>query len=147
MASIINQSRYVVRVKRLPDLKREFPHTKRTEALDYHSRLINLDNLPAEIEQLAHQLLVRVRRRGHPEQTIRATSFVEAEKIELTLAAQQSCGLFIDYTRARSVTGVDLITRYDTVCGLGLTRSHRLRLHCMFTRRRRRFGRRHQKFS
>ena len=112
MASIINQSRYVVRVKRRPDLKREFPHTKKNEALDYHSRLINLDNLPAEIEQLANQLLVRVRRRGHPEQTIRATSFVEAEKIELNLAAQQSCSLFIDYARARAVTGADLITRY-----------------------------------
>jgi hypothetical protein len=113
MASIINQSRYVVRVRRRADLKREFPHTKKAEALAYQSRLINLDELPAEIEQLSNQLLVRrPRRRGHPEQTIKAASFKEAEKIELNLAAQQSCRLFIDYTRARPVTTADLITRY-----------------------------------
>jgi integrase len=112
MASIINQSRYVVRVKRRPDLKREFPHTKKAEALAYQGRLINLDNLPATIEQLSNQLLVRIRRLGYPEQCIKAASFEEAEKIELNLAAQQSCSLFIDYSRARSVTLAELITRY-----------------------------------
>src|ERR1700674_4320944 len=112
MASIINQSHYVVRVKRRPDLKREFLHTQRAQALDYQNRLINLDNLPAKIEQLSNKLLVRVRRRGYPEQTLKASSFAAAQIIELNIAAQQSCGLFIDYARARSVTGADLITRY-----------------------------------
>ena len=112
MASVINQSRYVVSVKRHPSKRREFPHTKKSEAEAYQLKLKGEEKLDATIEQLSNQLLVRIRRKGYPEQTLRAASFTEAEKIELNLAAQQSCGLFIDYTRARSVTVADLIIRY-----------------------------------
>jgi integrase len=112
MASIINQSRYVVKVAKRPDLNRQFRHTKKAEALDYQNSLKTLTRFPATIEQLSNQLFVRIRRRGRPELTIRATSFEEAEKIELNIAAEQSRGLFIDYSRARAVTGADLIVRY-----------------------------------
>ncbi|MDX6462124.1 MAG: hypothetical protein QOE55_5821 [Acidobacteriaceae bacterium] len=112
MASVINQSRYVVSVARHPSKRREFPHTKKAEAEAYQLKLISEEKLDAKIEQLSNQLLVRVRRKGYPEQTLRAASFTEAEKIELNLAAQQSCGLFIDYTRARSVTPAELIIKY-----------------------------------
>jgi hypothetical protein len=107
MASISNQSRYVVKVAKRPDLTRHFRHTKKAEALDYQNSLKTLTRVPATIEQLSNQLFVRVRRRGYPKQTIRATSFEEAEQIELNIAAEQSRGLFIDYARARSVTGAD----------------------------------------
>jgi integrase len=112
MASVINQSRYVVSAKGRPSKTREFPHTKKAEAEAYQLKLKNEEKLDAKIEQLSNQLLVRVRRKGYPEQTLRAASFTEAEKIELNLAAQQSCGLFIDYTRARSVTLAELIIKY-----------------------------------
>jgi F0F1-type ATP synthase gamma subunit len=72
MASVINQSRYVVRVKRRPDLYREFPHTKKSKAEAYKLKLKSEEKLDAEMEQLSNQLLVRVRRKGYPEQTFRA---------------------------------------------------------------------------
>jgi hypothetical protein len=68
MASIINQSRYVVKVPRRPNLTREFPHTKKAKALEYQNSLRSLTRVPASIEQLSNQLFVRVRRRGRPEQ-------------------------------------------------------------------------------
>jgi hypothetical protein len=65
MASIINQSRYVVKVPRRPNLTREFPHTKKAKALEYQNSLRSLTRV---LEQLSNQLFVRVRRRGRPEQ-------------------------------------------------------------------------------
>jgi integrase len=112
MATVFNQSRFVVKVAKRPDLTRQFPHTKKAKALEYQNSLKTLTRVPATIEQLTNQLFVRVRRRGYPEQTIRATSFEEVEQIELNIAAEQTRGLFIDYSRARSVTGADLIVRY-----------------------------------
>jgi integrase len=112
MATIINQSRYVVTAKRRPDLRRDFPHTKKSKALAYQAEVAAKYRVTAEIEQLSNKLFVRIRRRGRPEQTLPASSFEDAEKIELNIAAQQSCGLFMDYTGARSVTVADLIKRY-----------------------------------
>jgi hypothetical protein len=65
MASIINQSRYVVRVAKRPDLTRQFRHTKKAEAIAYQNSLLALTRVPATIEQLSNQLFVRIRRRGY----------------------------------------------------------------------------------
>jgi hypothetical protein len=45
VSSIINQSRYIVKIARRPDFTREFPHAKSTEAEAYKATLSAEDQL------------------------------------------------------------------------------------------------------
>ena len=68
MSSIINKSKWIVTVKRRPDLTRAFPHYKGTEAKAYKQQLLSEDQLVAEIARGPLKLFVRIRTRGRPPQ-------------------------------------------------------------------------------
>ncbi len=66
MSSIINKSKFIVTVKRRPDLNRAFPHHKGTEAKAYKQQLLSEDKLVADIARGPLKLFVRIRTRGRP---------------------------------------------------------------------------------
>ena len=117
MATIVNQSRYLVTVKRRPDLAREFPHSKAAAATAYKDQVLRDHGLKAEIERGPLQLLVRLRAQGQPKQSKRVKSYEEAEAFELGAQVDQHRGLALDYNRSHRVTMAALMERYITeVC-------------------------------
>jgi hypothetical protein len=64
MSSIINQSKWIVTVKRRPDLARAFPHYKEAEAKDHKEKLLKEHRVVADIARGPLKLLVRIRSRG-----------------------------------------------------------------------------------
>lgn len=66
--SVINKSKFIVTVKRRPDLIRAFPHDKGAQAKAYKDKLLNEGHLVEDIARGPLKLLVRIRSRGRPTQ-------------------------------------------------------------------------------
>ena len=64
MATIEIRSRFTVSVKHRPDLAREFPHDKATQARAYLEALRTQGHKPT-LTQGEDQLWVRIRQKGH----------------------------------------------------------------------------------
>lgn len=64
MASIINRSRYVVRVRSRPDLTAEFPYDRTVELEAYVARLRG-DGFKPSIDQYEDTILVRISTKGY----------------------------------------------------------------------------------
>jgi hypothetical protein len=119
VATIVNQSRFIVRVKRRPELTLEFPHTKVHEAEAYRKQLIGKGHPEASvvIERGATRLLVRVRRRGLPEQSECFDSEDAAEEYITTMSADLIRGNALDSRLARRTTLATRMQLYiDSVC-------------------------------
>jgi len=117
VSSIINQSRYIVKVARQPDLTCEFPHTKAAEAEAYKATLLAEKGLKAEIERGPLKLLVRIRTPGWPPESQCVHSYEEVESYEAQVRADQIRGVRVDTKAARKTLTADLIRRYiDEEC-------------------------------
>jgi integrase len=121
VATIVNQSRFIVRVKRHPGLSREFPHTKASEAEAYKQQVIRenpkLDPDLIVIERGVPRLLVRIRRRGLPEQSECFDSEDAAEEYITTMGADLIRGTALDSRLARRTTLAARMQLYiDSVC-------------------------------
>lgn len=112
MSSIINKSKWIVTVKRRPDLTRAFPHYKGAEASTYKQKLLSEDKLVAEIARGPLKLFVRIRSRGRPPQYLRVHSYEEAEALDTTTRADQLRGVAVNTTAARRTTTAQLIEKY-----------------------------------
>jgi integrase len=112
VSSIINKSKWIVTVKRRPDLTRAFPHYKGAEASTYKQKLLSEDKLVAEIARGPLKLFVRIRTRGRPSQYLRVHSYEEAEALDTTTRADQLRGVAVNTTAARRTTTAQLIERY-----------------------------------
>jgi integrase len=117
VSNIINQSRYIVKVARKPELTCEFPHTKAAEAEAYKAKLLAEKGLKAEIERGPLKLLVRIRTPGWPEASQRVHSYDEATDYETQILADQIRGVRVDPRTARKTSTAELIQRYiDEEC-------------------------------
>jgi integrase len=112
VSSIINKSKWIVTVKRRPDLTCAFPHYKGTEAKAYKEKLLSEDKLVAEIVRGPLKLFVRIRTRGRPPQYLRVQSYEEAEALDTTTRADELRGVPVNTTAARRTTTAQLIERY-----------------------------------
>jgi integrase len=112
VSSIINKSKWIVTVKRRPDLNRAFPHYKGAEASTYKQQLLSEDKLVAEIARGPLKLFVRIRTRGRPSQYLRVHSYEEAEALDTTTRADQLRGVAVNSTAARRTTTAQLIEKY-----------------------------------
>lgn len=87
MATIVNQSRFIVRVKRRPGLDREFPYTRAAAAKIYRNQVLRENpNLKAEadvIERGRTHFLVRILRRGLAVDTRLARRTTLAERMQV----------------------------------------------------------------
>jgi integrase len=121
VATIVNQSRFIVSVKRRPDLDREFPHARAAEAKAYRDHVIR-ENPPLKagsvsIERGPTKLLVRIRRRGLPAQSEVFDSEEAAENYITTMSADLLRGLAVDTRLARRTTLAERMQLYiDSVC-------------------------------
>jgi integrase len=112
VSSIVNKSKWIVTVKRRPDLTRAFPHYKGAEAKAYKQQLLSEDKLVAEIARGPLKLFVRIRTRGRPSQYLRVHSYEEAEALDTTTRADELRGVPVNTTAARRTTTAQLIERY-----------------------------------
>ena len=70
-----------------------------------------------KIRQLKTTLLVRIRRKGHPDQNFSVSSYAQAEQLADKIESEHGRGLFVDYAKSQRVTVADLIRRYiDEEC-------------------------------
>ena len=111
MATLINRSRYTVRVPRRAELTRQFTYTQATVARAYLEEL-RAQGHPAALEQGDDGWLVRIRQKGYPELNFRSTSLEAAESDAARIEAERRTGLFIDYTKGHRITFAELIERY-----------------------------------
>lgn len=111
MATITNRSRYVVSVKNRPDLTKEFPFSNAQRA---RARLEELraEGFKPTLTQREDTLLVRIRKKGLPKQTFKASSYAEADATIARIESDRHRGLFIDYTRAHKITLAELFEKY-----------------------------------
>ena len=98
MSSIINTSKWIVKVKRRPDLNRAFPDYKGTEAKAYKEKLLSEDKLVAEIVRGPLKLFVRVRTRGRPPQYLRVHSY----RLKQSLNRIANRRIVVNYKNARA---------------------------------------------
>jgi hypothetical protein len=113
VSSIINKSKFIVTVKRRPDLTRAFPHYKGTGAKAYKQQLLSEDKkLVADIARGPLKLFVRIRTRGRPPQYLRVHSYEEAEALDTTTRADELRGVAVNTTAARRTTTAQFIERY-----------------------------------
>lgn len=111
--SIQNRSAYVVTVAKHPDLTRRFPYNQMKAAGDYVAQVrASHPKCKVSIDQEEDHIQVRVRNKGHRAQVKSFTSLAEADQFIKEMDAQQSRGLFRDYTAAYGVTAAQLIQRY-----------------------------------
>src|SRR6266404_1592175 len=113
MATINNRSRLFVSVKNKDDLYREFPYNHLAKAQAYHAELVARKYKP-KLGQHENQIEVRILQKGFPSFSYTASSFADAQSVADRIKAERKQGLFVDYTKARQVTFVDLIERYVT---------------------------------
>lgn len=116
MATITNRSNYLVSVARHPELARNFAYSAQSDIGAYVKQLGEQGFKPV-IRQLEDKLQVRIRRVGHADQLITFKSAAEADAHIKKVGADQTHGLFIDYTAAAHVSFAFLIQKSITeVC-------------------------------
>lgn len=111
MSTVSNRSNYIVSVTRQPQLTKTFPFSKLAAVKAYLQEL-KAQGHKAAVTQAEDCIQVRVRRKGHKEQFKTFGSFEDADRYVKRADAEQSVGLFQDYTRAMHVTTAQLIERY-----------------------------------
>lgn len=111
MASIENRSRFVVTVQNDPNLNKTFLHNQKKDAQAYVKHLKEGGHT-LELARENNSYAVRAREVGYPPQCIIASNEQEAIDIKQRLESERRRGFFVDYTKGRSVTFSDLLTRY-----------------------------------
>lgn len=111
MATYSNRSRLFVKVKQRDDLYREFAFHD-THAAQGYLKQLRADGYKPIVGQLEDSILVRIRTKGHPDQSFTAASYEEAESIARRIDDEQRRGLFVDYSKSLQVTPAQLIERY-----------------------------------
>jgi hypothetical protein len=118
MASIVNRSNYLVTVEGSPECTRKFPFNKLKAAKRYEREQQQAQqragNTPESVRliQLEDTLLVRIRDKGYPTHTFKATSYQDAEQKILLALADRVQGRRVDYNRARTITLAQLFDKY-----------------------------------
>jgi integrase len=110
MATIENRSRYTVSVKNRHDLYREFPFTQLQQAKQYALELSK--SFRVDLSQKANAFLVKIVQTGYAPVRTTCRSLQEAEDAIARIEAERRTGLFLDYTKAHTVTFEDLLRRY-----------------------------------
>ncbi|PLK49850.1 site-specific integrase [Uliginosibacterium sp. TH139] len=111
MASIENRSHYQVSVKHRDDLTRTFTHNALKKADEYCASLTK-QGLKPKLSRLDDYYAVRDRSTTRPEQTLFASSKLEAEAIKQRLESEQKQGLFVNYAKGLKTSFADLMIRY-----------------------------------
>lgn len=111
MADITNRSIFVVSVAKDKTLEKSFPFRKKRELSAYVKALKEAGHKP-KLKQLETSFLTRVRRKGHPDQSLTFSTKQEADAYVSRIDSEQHQGLFVDYTKATKVTVADIIRRY-----------------------------------
>lgn len=111
MASIENRSHYLVTVKHRDDLTQTFAHNVKKKAEDY-CRTLTAQGFKPKLSREDNYFIVRDRSPSRKEQTLRANSLAEAERIKNRLEDEQEHSLFINYARAYQTPFSDLLIRY-----------------------------------
>lgn len=116
MATLVNRSRYTVRVLHKPALKRHFPHSELAAARKYLKQLHEQGH-PARLEQEDEHWYVRIRQKGYPDLNFDGGRHEDATAAVARIEAERKTGLFIDYTKGHRVTYAELFERYvQEVC-------------------------------
>lgn len=110
MATIANRSRYTVSVKNRSDLYREFPFTQLKQAKQYANDLGK--EFKVALGQKEDSLLIKIIQAGHKPVRFTCRSLQEAEGAIARIEAERRTGLFLDYTKAHTVTFEDLLRKY-----------------------------------
>jgi integrase len=111
MASIENKSRFVVSVQHRDDLTKTFAHSREGELKTYVSQL-KAQGYKPKLSRTNDSYIVRVREAGKTKQCLPARSEQEAIDIKQRIELERRNGLFVDYSKGRSVTFADLLARY-----------------------------------
>ncbi|MDM0018036.1 site-specific integrase [Variovorax saccharolyticus] len=113
MATVQNRSPYVISVARRPELTRKFSFSQLKAAKAYMQEMkIQHPKCKVDVSQEESHFQVRLRNKGHREQTKSFESLTEADQFIKEMDSQQSRGLFRDYTAAYGITTAQLIQRY-----------------------------------
>ena len=113
MSSIQNRSNYVVSVGKHPELTRKFAFNKLKAAKAYLLEMRTLHpTRKVDVSQESDCFQVRMRNKGQSQQTLTFDSLAKADQFMKEMDAQQSRGVFRDYTAAYGVTTAQLIERY-----------------------------------
>jgi hypothetical protein len=113
VASITNRSNFVVTVTKHDELEKSFPYDA-DDKLKAYVKSLREQGFKPKLVQLATSFLVRVRRTGHPEQSITFGSRQEAEAFDARVKADQHQGLFIDYPPCKAVCELSPNGRLET---------------------------------
>ena len=113
MANITNRSNFFITVARHGELEKSFPFNAKAQLKAYFKQLTE-QGLSPKLKQLENSILVRVRRKGHPDQSVTFSSSAEADAFDSRVKSEQHQGLFVDYTKSTRVTVADIIRRYMT---------------------------------
>lgn len=111
MASIENRSRYVVTVQNRDDLTKTFACNREAELKAYIAHL-KAQGYKPKLSRTNDNYVVRVREAGKTKQTLPARSEQEAIDIKQRIELERRNGLFVDYSKGRSVSLADLLVRY-----------------------------------
>ena len=111
MASIENRSRYVVTVQNRDELAKTFACNREADLKAYIAHL-KAHGYKAKLSRTNDNYVVRVREAGKTKQTLPARSEQEAIDIKQRIELERRNGLFVDYSKGRSVTFGDLLARY-----------------------------------
>ena len=111
MASVENRSHYQVSIKHRDDLTRTFAHNAKKKAEEYCASLTQ-QRLKPKLSRLDNYYAVRDRSTTRPEQTLFASSKLEAEAIKQRLESEQKQGLFVNYARGLQTSFAELMIRY-----------------------------------
>jgi len=110
MATIVNRSRYTVSVKNHDNLYREFPFTQLEQAKRYATELGK--EFKVKFGQKEDSLLIKIIHKGYKPVCFTCGSLQEAEDAISRIEAERRTGLFLDYTKAHTVTFEDLLRKY-----------------------------------
>jgi integrase len=111
MASIENRSRYVVTVQNRDDLTKTFACNREAELKAYIAHL-KAQGYKPKLSRTNDNYVVRIREAGKTKQTLPARSEQEAIDIKQRIELERRNGLFVDYSKGRSVSLADLLVRY-----------------------------------
>lgn len=111
MASIENRSHYQVSVKHRDDLTRTFAHNAKN-AVDDYCRSLEAQKLKPRVSRLDNSFVIRDRSVNRKNQTLYATSALEARDVKRRLESEHRRSIFTDYATAYQTTLADLLIRY-----------------------------------
>jgi integrase len=111
LATIYDRSRLTVSVKKRRSFTRSFSCNETKAARAYLLEL-RAQGLEPVLVSEENNFLVRIREKGHPEQTFACTTLEEAEATAQRIEAERHTGLYKDYTQGHRISLAHLIRRY-----------------------------------